>query len=811
MRKLFSAAVALGVLASTSIMPIAYADVSANALPSLNNKVNADVTTSGSNMNIQIQGGQGSLGTLNWNNYNIGKDASVNYEFSAHNQTALNKVDAAGGISQIYGKITTSGCAGCGYDATGKVILINPNGVLFGDGANVNLNSFTVSTMDGEYDTATNQLKLNKGSNQSDFGIVVENGATVHGDKNVTFASNNITLYNGSKISTNVGPNVGDASYGKVKLVTADGVNFTYYNNGAVKEISGIKGSTDKMYISMNGDIQSGNIDVRNYSTDEASEINLKGATLKATKAEKGNDGNIWLTASNKIVAEDSTFETANYSDEAATVEGGNVRFLAGKKVSVGTSKINSVGNVDVTSQNYDVVLDKTEVAAAKDVNVKAANIASIQNGSNVKGNNVNLTGKLRAQVIDSSITAKEDFNMESEELAWTDNATINADKNINTTATKGFLMLNDSIMSAKNDINLKSTDTISSPKLSGTTFLADNDVNLESTENSVLLTGTSQFLPKSSLNLTGAKNVEINTADDLTTEKINITAGENVFLTSAEGSVNVKDSTKFLSGQKIYIQGAKDVNTTGTVDMNNLQTNIKAGNDVNVNLANVGNRQNGLIAKAGNNMTVTTDGTLSVSSLISGNDMTLNAQKVIAGLPYTDETKLPEDTVSERSYIEVGGEFTSNVETNNYEITASGEPTLDRKYNQKHHIQYGEDEKILLINKRPIDDKVTDPDMPEKDPGEDINPVKPGEIIDDPTPSVPGDDPVGGGDDDPVGGGDDDPVGGGDDDPVGGGDDQGCEDTPTGDNVENEDAPGLLSTGNLLKYSIQTPEKKQY
>ena len=244
---------------------------------------------------------------------------------------------------------------------------------------------------------------------------------------------------------------------------------------------------------------------------------------------------------------------------------------------------------------------------------------------------------------------------------------------------------------------------------------------------------------------------------------------------------------------------------------MNNLQTNIKAGNDVNVNLANVGNRQNGLIAKAGNNMTVTTDGTLSVSSLISGNDMTLNAQKVIAGLPYTDETKLPEDTVSERSYIEVGGEFTSNVETNNYEITASGEPTLDRKYNQKHHIQYGEDEKILLINKRPIDDKVTDPDMPEKDPGEDINPVKPGEIIDDPTPSVPGDDPVGGGDDDPVGGGDDDPVGGGDDDPVGGGDDQGCEDTPTGDNVENEDAPGLLSTGNLLKYSIQTPEKKQY
>ena len=508
MRKLFSAAVALGVLASTSLMPIAYADVAVNALPSLNNAINADVTTNGSNMNIQIQGGQGSLGTLHWNDFNVGKDASVNYEFSAHNQTALNKVDATGGISQIYGKITTSGCAGCGYDATGKVILINPNGVLFGDGANVNLNSFTVSTMDGEYDKANNQLQLNKGSNQSDFGIVVENGAKVHGDKNVTFASNNITLYNGSKISTNVGPNVGDTSYGKVKLVTADGVNFSYYNNGAIKEISDIKGSTDKMFISINGNIQSGNIDVRNYSTDAGSEINLKGATLKATKAVKGNDGNIWLTASNKIVAEDTTFETANYSDAAATREGGNVRFLAGKKVSVGTSKINSVGNVDVTSQYYDVVLDKTEVAAAKDVNVKAANIASIQNGSNVSGKNVSLNGKARAQVNNSAVTANEDVNIESEELAWTEKAEINAGKDVNVKATKGSLLLNNSLMAAKNNINLSSKDSVSSQKLAGTTFTADKDVNVESTEDSVILTSTSQFQPKASLNLNAAKNV---------------------------------------------------------------------------------------------------------------------------------------------------------------------------------------------------------------------------------------------------------------------------------------------------------------
>ena len=103
MRKLLSAAVALGVLASTTFAPAVFADVAAGALPNLNSATNADVTIgTNNNMNIQINGGQGGLGTLNWNSYNVGKDASVNYEFTAHNQTALNRVDATGGLSQIY-------------------------------------------------------------------------------------------------------------------------------------------------------------------------------------------------------------------------------------------------------------------------------------------------------------------------------------------------------------------------------------------------------------------------------------------------------------------------------------------------------------------------------------------------------------------------------------------------------------------------------------------------------------------------------------------------------------------------------------
>ncbi|MBE7704287.1 MAG: filamentous hemagglutinin N-terminal domain-containing protein [Cyanobacteria bacterium SIG29] len=803
MRKLLSAAVALGVLASTTFAPAVFADVAAGALPNLNSATNADVTIgTNNNMNIQINGGQGGLGTLNWNSYNVGKDASVNYEFTAHNQTALNNVSATGGLSQIYGKITSSGCSGCGYDATGKVILINPNGVLFGDGANVNLNSFTATTFDASFDKNTNKLQLDRNGKTSKYGIVVMEGADIYGGKAVNLVSDNITQYAGSKISTSVAPNANGNvdSLGKVKLVTADGVNFAYYNNGAVKALSNLKTAANKMMISLNGEIKSGNIDARNYSAHKDSQINLYGANLKAVKAVSGNDGNIWLTSLNDVITENTSMTTSDYSTAAASRDGGNVKITAGNKVSLNKNGIGTVGKVDISSQNYDVNVNNTTITAAKDINVTAGKIASVQTGSILNGKNVNINGATRAQVNNSTVKAVEDVNLVSAgTMVWGNKANITAGKDINATASNGYLLLNDSVMNAKNNINLTSKDAITTAKLAGTTFTAGKDVNLTSTADSILLTSTSQFKPISLLNLNGAKNVEINAENSLTTEKTTIKAGENVFLTSAKGDVNVKDSTKFLAGKKIYIQGANDVKTTGIVDVNNIQTNIIAGRNVDVKLANVGNRNNGLVAKAGQDMTVTTAGTLSVSSLISGKDMTINANKVIAGLPYTTEQKLPGDA-SERSYIEVGGEFTSNVANDNYVVTQSGDRTDDGKYNQRHHIQYGNQEKILLVNKRPVDNNVTDPNMPGVDNGDDVDVINPGETPADPNPT-PTPTPTPNPDPNP------------EPDPTPNpnpGEGEECPDTPNDDVIEDEDAPELLSTKDLLNYSAGTTKQKR-
>ncbi len=627
MKKLLSTTIAVGILATTSMTPV-FANVAANTLPQLqsNGATNGSVSSSGNRMDVTVgtknaENQGGIVGSFNWDSFNVGSEAQVNFEFTGHNQTAFNKV-VGSDVSQIYGQITSSGCSGCGYADTGKVILINPNGVMFGDGANVNLNSFTVSTLGGSYDKENNKLVLDQ-KPTSNFGIVVGSeggkGATLHGSKGLTFASNNVTIYKGSKLSTDIVNNVDDAAYGKIKIVTADGVNFGYYNNGAVKEVKDLKASDDKMVVSVEGGstLESGNIDIRNASNNQDSKISLNNATLKATKATKGNDGNIWLTSNNDILIEDTTLQTSEATGSEA-VNGANVRIVAGKKISLKNSKVDAKGSVDIISKYNDVVLaDGTIVTSPKDVNIEAAGIASIQKvnpeepnaetkSSKVQGKNVKIKGGTRAQVNDSFVVADEDVNIDAENV-WFKNSNVKANKKLNATASNGY--------------------------------------------------------------------VRSDGATSLDAEEINLTAKTDV---------------------------------TGQMNLNNRKTTMKAETGkIDVTLANVAEKNNGLTAEAEGDVSVTTDGTLSVSRLVSKNgNMHLKAKKVIAGLPYTNEEKIPGDD-SPRSYIYVkNGTFTSDVEEDNFTVTASDKVTPDGKHKERHHIQYG-DEKILLINDREYEPEV--------------------------------------------------------------------------------------------------------
>ncbi len=73
---------------------------------------------------------------LNWSTFNVGSNGTVSFQQPANGVT-LNRVNSNQG-SEIYGQI----------NATGSIFLVNPAGVLFAPGAQVNVGSLVASTLD---------------------------------------------------------------------------------------------------------------------------------------------------------------------------------------------------------------------------------------------------------------------------------------------------------------------------------------------------------------------------------------------------------------------------------------------------------------------------------------------------------------------------------------------------------------------------------------------------------------------------------------------------------------------------------------
>lgn len=78
----------------------------------------------------------GSRAVIDWQSFNINTGKTVQFVQPSATSAVLNRVPASAGLSEIYGTLT----------ANGMVLLMNPNGVLFGAGANINVGSLIATT-----------------------------------------------------------------------------------------------------------------------------------------------------------------------------------------------------------------------------------------------------------------------------------------------------------------------------------------------------------------------------------------------------------------------------------------------------------------------------------------------------------------------------------------------------------------------------------------------------------------------------------------------------------------------------------------
>ncbi|WP_281810519.1 filamentous hemagglutinin N-terminal domain-containing protein [Limnohabitans sp. MORI2] len=108
--------------------------LSASALPqgATVSKGIASISTSGAQMAITQSSDKASV---NWQSFNVGTSASVNIAQPSSTAVLLNRV-VGNDPTQILGKLS----------ANGQVILLNPNGILFGKNGSVTASAFTAST-----------------------------------------------------------------------------------------------------------------------------------------------------------------------------------------------------------------------------------------------------------------------------------------------------------------------------------------------------------------------------------------------------------------------------------------------------------------------------------------------------------------------------------------------------------------------------------------------------------------------------------------------------------------------------------------
>ena len=112
-----------------------FAEPAVNALPTNGQVVSgqSSFNQTGNTLNINQSTPKA---IINWGSYNIGANATVNYTQPSTSAISLNRVTGLD-PSAIFGKL----------NANGQVWLINSNGVLFGQGAQVNVSGLLASTL----------------------------------------------------------------------------------------------------------------------------------------------------------------------------------------------------------------------------------------------------------------------------------------------------------------------------------------------------------------------------------------------------------------------------------------------------------------------------------------------------------------------------------------------------------------------------------------------------------------------------------------------------------------------------------------
>lgn len=587
---------------------------------------------------------------LNWSSLNTERRQSLTYIMS-DGQTSLNNVTGVG-LSQFAGTLKAE---------HGRLIISNPNGIIFENGSYTNANALTLTT----HQAVIENDKLHLIDNGSNASIILE-GNTWATSRPVFQIAKDLNI-----VSNNIDVKSTDIIAKDIRLVTADGVTFYAVNN--TKASSNFDAVVNKNNLIDNGNInvKDSIIAVRNKETGKISivsrgDITVKNTELGGKTAINAMDRNVIKNSKTEVIASNSTSEEifnyddisnwANFWDRVKCFFTGGVPH----RVANGEVFAKTETTTTTTKNNYDMLAGRgnvtlSNVKAYENVDVKGSNIntsnSTFNNALNLTSEASILTSYVREDVKTDVVTREADKFI-VDERSWAGVPTkghFNVDEVTPTTSTS--TVIGEAVASAattKNgSITLDNVTSSNTVKATGDTVAMYNSTvdNIDFNGNNVkvqnvIATGNKVSEIKAT-NKADVKNSQFKTiraaAADITFTDTDLNDG------NLQASNNVKfnrtDSRKSFSIKNSTVS-AKDIEAN---NMNISDSLMVADSNISANKSKVSNTE----MNAGRNI-YAGNSNVNNSNMVASNDIIISGSKVANSTVTADkDLKLQDSTLN--------------------------------------------------------------------------------------------------------------------------------------------------------------------
>jgi filamentous hemagglutinin family protein len=521
---------------------------------------------------------------INWQSFNIGTGQSVQFVQPNVNSVALNRVLGAD-PSSIFGNLS----------ANGKVFLVNPNGILFGQGAAVNVGGLVASTRnitDSNFLAGNYQFSgtgsgtvVNQGSINADGGYVALLGASVSNQGVISAQLGTVALAAGNALTLDV------AGDGLLNIAVNQGaVNALVHNGGLIQADGG------NVLLTAQG---AGSL--------LQSAVNNTGV-IQAQTLVNGKDGTIKLMGDMQSGTV-NVGGTLDVSGQGSGQAGGNV-MVTGHHVGLFGANINASGDAGGGT----VLIGGDYQGKNPNIQNAAATYMSADSNINADAITQGSGGKVIVWSDDStraygSISARGgvqggDGGLIETSGHWLDVAGIEINANaLNGKSGTWLLDPADIIISGAATTGATLTGSVFAPDdgvgsavinagaLQGT-LNAGTDVTITTTNNGAAGGGIGDITVASALTWTTAKSLTLNAAHDvvinaaivattvpatLTGSAIVLTAGHNVLINAAMTASSNNSAIRLTAGNDIIAGFAITASAADTA------INMSAGNNVDV------------------------------------------------------------------------------------------------------------------------------------------------------------------------------------------------------------------------------------